>query len=615
MTARASQLSQRNQIRRNALKNPGFERLSPGTTILRRNYHINPGCNGSQGFSSWSGASGNSVERSTYTGTAFPYLGAAAQAFQWTSVTGDASNGDFGVSMAGMVTPGIEWTVEYDVTSRWTRTLTAPSPYASSGSVTVTAKSRTSQEAMSSLVPSRRWATFIADATAIASGLRCIQTAINKNQNDTYYISDVVLYPGPKQEYPWFSGSTSFPATGLTYAWEGDVDNSPSIERGAGTTILTNPHTNPRAMGPFSTSAAGSTSQGSTVELTGGPLPDVQEWRKIVITGAPTSSPFTFWSTATANHPPVSENKTYLFSIYGISDYIGWAGIRCDITWLNSAGTAIGSTVSGPISALTAPNVWERRNTIVLTAPAGATSVRVGMAFSGGQGMTVPSYIGISGVMIDPDTATGLSPFWDGGTINPPDLVTAYTGTSKQSGSIMQGGIVDAITPSSGQTSAYSSLQGAKLGRRFARHRVLTTSSISVPAGDIVPGTGSLWSLYLWVRPTRQVTVRPRIRATQGADFVCPANVWTPVWLTAAAGTGSIGQTGLILVGGSGGHQVGDLIDVDGATMTPGYHIAGSIDGDFRGSRWAGAQYQSDSYGYPLPREEPLVTLAARVAR
>ncbi|AWY06650.1 minor tail protein [Microbacterium phage Zeta1847] len=174
---------------------------------LRRNHFTNPGAVTGTRFTSWAGASGNGKAESTVSGIAWAVSGYARRV-TWTAVGGSPDNGDAGVvvgtqSGSDIITPDAEWTVEYDIELSHDATLSAPTPYASTGSYTGIARSHTTNTTFAAGRAHHRWLTFRADATAIANTLRVIQTMYGKSVGSWMQISNVVLYPGRKADFPY----------------------------------------------------------------------------------------------------------------------------------------------------------------------------------------------------------------------------------------------------------------------------------------------------------------------------------------------------------------------------------------------------------------------------
>jgi hypothetical protein len=194
-----------------------------------RNIHRNPGARNPSGadFTNWAGPTPNAITPSAPDVT----WSRSGKAYQVTWTNADnADNGDIGVALT-QVTADQQFTVEYDIVSSRGGELTIPQPFSPSGVITTQGRSHTTSITVAPGAVTRRWATFTADAAAIAAGARIVQTVTKKQAGDYLQISNAVIYAGPKRDNAWFDGYST-PDADLTPAWTGTPDASASILQG-----------------------------------------------------------------------------------------------------------------------------------------------------------------------------------------------------------------------------------------------------------------------------------------------------------------------------------------------------------------------------------------------
>lgn len=94
------------------------------------------------------------------------------------------------------------------------------------------------------------------------------------------------------------------------------------------------------------------------------------------------------------------------------------------------------------------------------------------------------------------------------------------------------------------------------------------------------------------------MSVRPRVRGSNGPYVELTTGTWTEIRLTIPAGSGSASQTGLLI--NAGAAQIGDRIDIDGALLVEGEYDGPYFDGDTAGDdqnqySWTGTPNSSTS--------------------
>jgi len=134
----------------------------------------------------------------------------------------------------------------------------------------------------------------------------------------------------------------------------------------------------------------------------------------------------------------VTAGQAYSGSIYGRTSRAGQTA-ACRLTWLNDAGTAVGSAVVGP-SSTTGANTWVRYS-VIGTAPTGATRVRLDYYFSAGTVWAAGDTQEATGGLVEA-RSSGLGAYFDGTTAASGDpntvgtLSYAWTGTPDASPSV-----------------------------------------------------------------------------------------------------------------------------------------------------------------------------------
>lgn len=161
------------------------------------------------------------------------------------------------------------------------------------------------------------------------------------------------------------------------------------------------------------------------------------------------------------------------------------------------------------------------------------------------------------------------------------DYVNAWVGTANASASTVSAtGLGSYTGPDTLQAVGYRTADSPSDRTYAARAVIRTTGAVGIPVTNFTPTTGVTYTLYMRVRPRdRDLTATPRIRAANGASQVFPKGVWTETRLTVAAGSGTSGQTGLVLTA-AGGHQIGDRIDIDAVVIATNEYTGDFFDGE-----------------------------------
>jgi hypothetical protein len=257
------------------------------------------------------------------------------------------------------------------------------------------------------------------------------------------------------------------------------------------------------------------------------------------------------------------------------------------------AANAVVSTVSGVV---TADGTWTRYSSVG-TVPTLATRVGIYLSVT-----TVSNTLYISNILIE--RAASLSYFFDGISLATADYTYGFTGAAGITTSVQNGVTIATSTQASNQ-STMSRVSGDSTARPysgdyFARNIIIGTGAIGInfnASGGVALGTPH--TLIMRVRPSRIMSVTPRLMNVQGSPVTLPANVWTEVrqTITTPAVTNTV--TGLLLFSGSGA-LVGDYLDVDTLAVIPGAYAGPYFDGssrftDGRIVAWTGAADASTS--------------------
>lgn len=199
---------------------------SSGLTVVHTNYFPNPRATNATSMAGWAGNSPNVMNATNVDNTWSMSL--RSRRYEWTN-TDVPGTGDIGLYLNvayAALGIGLKATVRMMVTSNRAITLPAPTIYSVTGTKSMTAWSPA--RVMTPGVPVEVWATFTADATATADGLRMISSSWVKQVGDVMEISDVDVYFGDYQNgRTWFSGTTPT-ASDFTYSWISTADNSTS---------------------------------------------------------------------------------------------------------------------------------------------------------------------------------------------------------------------------------------------------------------------------------------------------------------------------------------------------------------------------------------------------
>lgn len=312
----------------------------------------------------------------------------------------------------------------------------------------------------------------------------------------------------------------------------------------------------------------------------------------------------------------------------------GWAGNRTRSLRVASNGYGDNDLARIPITGLQANTTYTALATLRLAAahassnsrsrslwvsPSGGTAVSVQAPnVAGVYPLSVTFTTGPAGTTADVDLMTGGSagdevwwdnlmvveggyagPYFDGATPDG-DNTFDWTGTPDASASTMSGTSVAGVTTPAGQASVSQTADSPALGTKALRFTLETTGAIALGVTDVLPITGTTYTLIGKVRPrTRDQQFTPRIRAATGAPFTAPKDVWTDFRVTAVAGAGTNTQTGLLIAAASG-HQIDDVVDFDAVALIEGDYAGPYFDGDGEDTatadyEWAGTPHASAS--------------------
>lgn len=279
------------------------------------------------------------------------------------------------------------------------------------------------------------------------------------------------------------------------------------------------------------------------------------------------------------------------------SDHPVWAGDRLAVDVTSDAGgvyCSIGSQVGAVVATVTAQtpvgarpelhiynetdNVWY--TSAVLGDYSGEEQTLSGM-WSVPAAKVLRIYVRLAGTLgtltVRNVTTDKLRRVYSGSSVSPdPDLTPSWTGTVNNSPTVLSAPRPSHVLPaafSGGQGQNYQTKNGRDGGNAL-RFFSFTSDPAGIPcAQEGLATTGNLYTMAMWVRASREITVHPRVRSvTSGVDATTlQPGVWTLVRTIVTAGSGGNNQTGLLLDGNSG-HQYGDLIDVDDFTIVEGSH-------------------------------------------
>lgn len=197
--------------------------------------------------------------------------------------------------------------------------------------------------------------------------------------------------------------------------------------------------------------------------------------------------------------------------------------------------------------------------------------------------------------------------FFDGSTESPGNGLTAsWEGTPHASSSVLTGAQVAHLGRPSPTWTNHPYQITEPDGSTAARFDVIGSSAIRIPISNTPSlSPGVTYTMMFDVRSERALSpVSPRIQNSLGAPNIdIPANEWTPVRLTAQAGSSTWANTGFYL-NGSSGQLPGDFIDIRNAMLTEGEYDGPYHDGDDVGWSWAGTPHGSVSNELERPATE-----------
>jgi len=387
-------------------------------------------------------------------------------------------------------------------------------------------------------------------------------------------------------------------------AWEQQAQNlftNPSAERAGGAYEVRRNHApNPRAV---STGTAWSARHGgggtSTLayKTTGGtpPTPGLVTFVEAERTADATPGNSS-WLRVSQFLPDVvtAEGEVWTLSAWVRSNVAGRVGVT--LAYMNSTG---GFAVNEASQTVDTPgNVWHRVS-VTVTAAAGAQRVRIEGSMSAS---VTGDQVKATGFLLEKVGAE--APYFDGITPgSDPDFAAAWTGAEDASPSTLTVMSVTGASGSIGDQNYYQSQDSPFTGNYVLRTQLRTTVAVAVTPQTPPLAPGTVYTLIMRARAVdRDQQVIPRLRQAQGPAVTLKKGEWTEVRLTAAAGSGTVSQTGF-LVPNASGHQVGDRIDLDAYAVIEGAYTGPWFDGgtfpdEIGGTartRWLGAENNSSS--------------------
>lgn len=195
---------------------------SQGSTVAITNLHPNPGAKSTTGYGAWAGSTGN-VNTNTVVPASWSASGSAFRS-TWTAVA-SPSTGDLQVYLnsSGTLAANTVYTVRYRVLANQNCTIGAPGVYSSAGVNSTVARSHSSDITMTAGVPVDAWVTFQGDATALTSGFRILHNPRNNVANNSFELSEAVIYAGTRNSSIGFYWGNS-----PNWVWNGTVNASTS---------------------------------------------------------------------------------------------------------------------------------------------------------------------------------------------------------------------------------------------------------------------------------------------------------------------------------------------------------------------------------------------------
>ena len=191
-----------------------------GVTAIT-NLHPNPGAITTAGYGAWAGNTGNTNTNTTVTAG----WSASGSAFRstWTAFSNNTGDLQVYVNSNSVLSPNTQYTVRYRLVANQNGSVSAPGLYSSAGTNSIIARSHTSDITLTAGTPVEIWMTFQGDATALTSGFRVIQNPRNNAVNNSYELSEAVVYAGARNSSVGFYWGNS-----PSWLWNGTPNASTS---------------------------------------------------------------------------------------------------------------------------------------------------------------------------------------------------------------------------------------------------------------------------------------------------------------------------------------------------------------------------------------------------
>lgn len=185
------------------------------------NLHPNPGAMSATGYGSWAGNTGNTITTGV---VAAPWSGSgSAYRSTWTAVASATGDLQVYVNSGSPLSANTTYTVRYRIKANQNGSVSAPGLYSSAGTNSTIARSHTSDIALTAGTPVEIWLTFQGDATALASGFRILQNPRSNVANNSYELSEAVVYAGTQNSAVGFFWGNS-----TNWVWNGTQNASTS---------------------------------------------------------------------------------------------------------------------------------------------------------------------------------------------------------------------------------------------------------------------------------------------------------------------------------------------------------------------------------------------------
>lgn len=185
------------------------------------NLHPNPGAINFTGYGSWAGNTGNTITTAV---VAAPWSGSgSAYRSTWTAVTNSTGDLQVFLNSGSPLSANTTYTLRYRVMANQNGTIGAPGLYASAGTTTTIARSHSGDITLTAGVPVDIWLTFQGDATALTSGFRVLLNPRNLAANNSFELSEAVVYAGARNTAIGFVWGNS-----TNWVWNGAQNASTS---------------------------------------------------------------------------------------------------------------------------------------------------------------------------------------------------------------------------------------------------------------------------------------------------------------------------------------------------------------------------------------------------